>query len=95
MAKPYDNDQTKKEQVREMFDHIAPRYDLLNHTLSMSIDRLWRRHVVRIVRRCCPRHVLDVAPGTGDLAIEMARRIPGVRVLGVDLSQRMLETARR
>ena len=56
MAKPYDNDQTKKEQVREMFDHIAPRYDLLNHTLSMSIDRLWRRHVVRIVRRCRPRH---------------------------------------
>ena len=95
MAKPYDNDQTKKEQVREMFDHIAPRYDLLNHTLSMSIDRLWRRHVVRIVRRCRPRHVLDVATGTGDLAIEMARRIPGVRVLGVDLSQRMLETARR
>ncbi len=95
MAKPYDNDQTKKEQVREMFDHIAPRYDLLNHTLSMSIDRLWRRHVVRIVRRCRPGRILDVATGTGDLAIEMARRIPGVRVLGVDLSQRMLEEARR
>ena len=75
MAKPYDNDQTKKEQVREMFDHIAPRYDLLNHTLSMSIDRLWRRHVVRIVRRCRPRHVLDVATGTGDLAISMARTV--------------------
>ena len=95
MAKPYHTDQSKKEEVREMFDRIAPRYDLLNHTLSMSIDRLWRRHVVRIVRRCRPGRILDVATGTGDLAIEMARRIPGVRVLGVDLSERMLEEARR
>ena len=95
MAKPYHTDQSKKEEVREMFDRIAPRYDLLNHTLSMSIDRLWRRHVVRIVRRCRPGRILDVATGTGDLAIEMARRIPDVRVLGVDLSERMLEEARR
>lgn len=92
--KPYDNDRTKKEQVREMFDNIAPRYDLLNHTLSMSIDRLWRRRVVRIVRRSRPRRILDVATGTGDLAIEMARRIPGARVLGVDLSEGMLAVAR-
>ena len=44
--KPYNTDQTKKEEVREMFDNIAPKYDLLNHTLSMSIDRVWRRRVV-------------------------------------------------
>lgn len=70
--KPYNTDQTKKEEVREMFDRIAPRYDLLNHTLSMNIDRIWRRHVVREVRRSAPRRILDVATGTGDLAIEMA-----------------------
>ena len=72
--KPYNTEQTKKEEVREMFDNIAPKYDLLNHTLSMSIDRIWRRRVVRIVRRCRPHRILDVATGTGDLAIEMARR---------------------
>ena len=72
--KPYNTEQAKKEEVREMFDNIAPKYDLLNHTLSMSIDRIWRRRVVRIVRRCRPHRILDVATGTGDLAIEMARR---------------------
>lgn len=94
MVKPYNTDQTKKEEVREMFDRIAPRYDLLNHTLSMNVDRLWRRHAVGIVRRADPRRILDVAAGTGDLAIEMARRIPGAEVLGVDLSERMLAVAR-
>ena len=44
--KPYNTDQTKKEEVREMFDNIAPRYDLLNHTLSVNIDRIWRRRAV-------------------------------------------------
>ena len=93
--KPYNTEQTKKEEVREMFDNIAPKYDLLNHTLSMSIDRIWRRRVVRIVRRSRPHRILDVATGTGDLAIEMARRIRDVQVLGVDLSEGMLDVARR
>ena len=93
--KPYNTDLSKKEEVREMFDHIAPRYDLLNHTLSMNIDRLWRRRVVNAVRRAGPRHILDVATGTGDLAIAMARRIEGVQILAVDLSERMLDVARR
>ena len=93
--KPYDTDQTKKEEIREMFDHIAPKYDLLNHTLSWNIDRLWRRRVMREVRRSRPRRILDVATGTGDLAIAMARRIRGVQVLGIDLAEQMLEVARR
>ena len=84
--KPYDTEQDKKEQVREMFDRIAPAYDRLNHTLSFQIDKLWRRHVVRIVRRMQPRRILDVA---------MARRMRGVQVLGVDLSENMLAEARR
>lgn len=81
-VKPYNTGQTKKEEVREMFDNIAPKYDLLNHTLSMNIDRIWRRRVVRIVRRSRPHRILDVATGTGDLAIEMARHIRDVHVLG-------------
>ena len=93
--KPYNTDQNKKEEVREMFDNIAPKYDLLNHTLSMSIDRVWRRRVVGEVRRAKPGRILDVATGTGDLAIAMARRIRDVQVLGVDLSEQMLAVARR
>ena len=93
--KPYNTDQTKKEEVREMFDNIAPKYDLLNHTLSMSIDRVWRRRVVGEVRRAKPGRILDVATGTGDVAIAIARRIRDVQVLGVDLSEQMLAVARR
>ena len=85
--KPYNTDQTKKEEVREMFDNIAPRYDLLNHTLSVNIDRIWRRRAVNEVRRANPRRILDVATGTGDLAIALARRIRDVQVMGVDLSR--------
>ena len=93
--KPYNTDLSKKEEVRVMFDNIAPKYDLLNHTLSMSVDRLWRSRVVKVVRRAKPRRILDVATGTGDLAIAMARRIDGVHVLAVDLSEGMLDVARR
>ena len=93
--KPYNTDLSKKEEVRVMFDNIAPKYDLLNHTLSMSVDRLWRRRVVKVVRRAKPRRILDVATGTGDLAIAMARRIDGVQVLAVDLAEGMLDVARR
>ena len=93
--KPYNTDQTKKEEVREMFDNIAPKYDLLNHTLSVNIDRIWRRRVVNEVRRAKPRRILDVATGTGDLAIALARRIRDVQVMGVDLSEAMLAVARR
>lgn len=76
-----------------MFDNIAPTYDRLNHILSLSIDRVWRRRVMRIVRRGRPRHILDLATGTGDLAILMAQRIPQARVMGVDLSEKMLAEA--
>lgn len=95
MVKPYNTKQSKKEEVRDMFDNIAPKYDVLNHTLSFSVDKLWRRHVVKIVKREHPARILDVATGTGDLAIEMARRLPGTKVMGVDLSEGMLQEARR
>ena len=94
-VKPYDPERPKKTQVRDMFDRIAPRYDLLNHTLSFNIDRLWRRRVVRLVRRSGAQRILDLATGTGDLAIDLALHVPGARVLGVDLSEGMLDIARR
>lgn len=94
--KPYNQDnKTKSEEVREMFDRIAPKYDLLNHTLSAGIDKLWRRRVVRIVRRRHPRRILDVATGTGDLAIALARRLRETRILAVDPSAGMLAEAQR
>ena len=93
--KPYNEQQTKKEQVEAMFDNIAPSYDRLNHILSFQIDRIWRSRVVRIVRKLKPQRVLDVATGTGDLAILLARKIEGAKVVGVDLSEEMLNVARR
>lgn len=76
-----------------MFDNIAPTYDRLNHLFSLSIDRVWRRRVVRKVRRLKPLRILDLATGTGDLAIKMAKRIPKARIMGVDLSENMLAVA--
>ena len=93
--KPYNQEQTKKEQVEQMFDNIAPTYDRLNHILSFNIDKLWRRRVVRILRKSNPDMVMDMATGTGDLAIAMARRIKDVRILGIDLSEEMLAVARQ
>lgn len=95
MIKPHNEDPTgKKEQVREMFDSIARRYDLLNHLLSMNIDRRWRSRVVKMLRRQAPDSVLDVATGTGDLAIAVGRALPGAAVTGVDLSPGMLRIGR-
>ncbi len=61
-----DNDTSKKAKVQRMFDDIAPHYDTLNHTLSMNIDKLWRRKTVRKVARYTPAKILDIATGTGD-----------------------------
>ncbi|MDE6508170.1 MAG: bifunctional demethylmenaquinone methyltransferase/2-methoxy-6-polyprenyl-1,4-benzoquinol methylase UbiE [Alistipes sp.] len=94
-VKPYNTGSTKKEEVRGMFDNIAPSYDFLNHALSFNIDRRWRRQAVEEVRRGAPRRILDMATGTGDLAIELARRMGDAHITGVDLSEKMLDVARR
>lgn len=89
------NIQPKTESVKQMFDHIAPTYDSLNHILSLSIDKLWRRRVVRTLKRLGAKNILDLATGTGDLAIAMALKIDGSTICGVDLSPQMLEVARQ
>lgn len=80
----------------EMFDRIAHRYDLLNRLLSLGVDQRWRRRTVRslALNGRPDAEVLDLATGTGDLAIQIARRHPGVRVVGVDPAERMLAVAR-
>ena len=91
--KPYNSNKSKKEEVQRMFDNIAPTYDRLNHLLSLSIDKAWRRRVMRKVRRMKPQRILDLATGTGDLAIKMAKRMPNAKIMGVDLSENMLAVA--
>lgn len=93
--KPYNQEQSKKEQVEQMFDNIAPTYDKLNHIMSLNIDRIWRRRVMRIVRRAKAHKIMDVATGTGDLAIAMAKRVDRTQIIGIDLSEEMLAVARR
>ncbi len=85
----------KKRQVAAMFDAIAPRYDLLNRILSAGIDRRWRRQAVALIAPEQPRRVLDVATGTADLAIEVARCLPVERVVGVDIAESMLQIGRQ
>ena len=93
--KPYNEEQSKKAQVEEMFDNIAPSYDKLNHIISFNLDRIWRRRVMRIVRRAKASKIMDIATGTGDLAIAMAKRVDRTQILGIDLSEEMLAVARR
>lgn len=89
-VKPYsDKTGSKKEQVAEMFDNISAKYDFLNHTLSLGIDRGWRRKLLRLASQTKPKTILDVATGTGDLAIALADLKPD-RIIGVDISEGML-----
>lgn len=87
--------QTPRPGSGAMFDRIAERYDLLNRILSVGIDRGWRRQAVRALALGDDAEVLDVATGTGDLAIDIARATPGARVRGIDPSGGMLEIGRR
>lgn len=85
----------KKELVESMFDSIAWRYDFLNHFLSFGVDHLWRRRAVRIISGSYKKpHILDVATGTGDLAIAAMKIFP-VKIEGIDISAGMLEIGRR
>ena len=78
-----------------MFDSIAPTYDRLNHLLSMDVDRLWRRHAIRAVVDGTPQRILDVACGTGDSTVAIARSAAeGSRVTGVDISEGMMALVR-
>ena len=86
---PYNSIQSKKIQVENMFDNIASKYDFLNRLLSLRIDVFWRKILVEWLKNDKPELVLDVATGTGDLAI-VIHNVLGIKVIGLDLSQKML-----
>lgn len=86
---------TDPSSVTGMFDGIAPRYDDLNHLLSFGIDRIWRRKASKLVAQQHPKTILDVATGTADLALRLAKDNPDAIVIGVDLSTEMLHIGQR
>jgi demethylmenaquinone methyltransferase/2-methoxy-6-polyprenyl-1,4-benzoquinol methylase len=90
-----DSDKSKKEQVAEMFDSIAPRYDLMNRFLSARIDVSWRKKAIRLLGKDKPAHILDIATGTGDMAIMAAKLINPQQITGIDISGKMLEFGRK
>ncbi len=85
----------KAAQVEQMFDNIAPTYDQLNHRLSWDIDRRWRRKAIRQLEPHAPREILDIATGTGDFAILSAEMLRPVRLVGVDISEGMMDIGRQ
>lgn len=85
----------KTEQVRQMFDAIAPAYDFMNRAMTMGIDIWWRRLAVKRLRPLKPSQILDVATGTGDFAIQLNSSLHPQHITGIDLSQGMLDEARR
>jgi len=93
VIKPYKSESNKKEQVEQMFDNIAHRYDFLNHFLSLGIDKLWRRKAINKLKPINPSKILDIATGTGDLALA-ALRLKPTEIVGIDLSEEMLNYAK-
>ncbi|KPQ15768.1 MAG: 2-heptaprenyl-1,4-naphthoquinone methyltransferase MenG [Algoriphagus marincola HL-49] len=92
---PYkDKEDPKKAQVAEMFNNISPKYDLLNHVLSLGIDIIWRKKAVKMLKADQPKLILDIATGTGDFAIEALALNPE-KIIGVDISEGMLAEGRK
>jgi len=92
---PYKSEQLgKKDQVAKMFNNISPKYDLLNHLLSLGIDIHWRKKAIKLLQAENPKTILDVATGTGDFAIQALDLDPN-KVIGVDISDGMLEIGRQ
>ncbi len=97
LVRPYDGERQKGEQVEEMFDSIAPAYDLMNKLMSFGLHRSWRKKALTTAAaefEMPPKDILDVATGTGDIAFDLHERYPKAHITGIDLSEGMLEIAR-
>ena len=93
---PYQgSSQSKKQQVEQMFDNISGNYDGLNRVISMGTDVSWRKKVVQMAKDHQPETVLDIATGTGDLAIQIAEAANAKKIIGLDLSEGMLKVGRK
>ena len=92
---PYkDSELSKKEQVTQMFDTISEKYDGLNRVISFGIDVKWRKRVVDILTKKKPKTILDIATGTGDLAINLVKT-GALKIVGLDISPGMLEVGKK
>ena len=92
---PYvDKKGSKKSQIREMFDSISSRYDILNRVISGGLDIKWRENIVRLIEPKKPKKILDVATGTGDLAIALGETLAS-EIIGIDISEQMLEIGKK
>ncbi|KJJ38380.1 bifunctional demethylmenaquinone methyltransferase/2-methoxy-6-polyprenyl-1,4-benzoquinol methylase UbiE [Aequorivita vladivostokensis] len=93
---PYkDSSEGKKKQVEQMFDTISENYDGLNRVISLGSDVKWRKKVIKMVAETRPKTILDIATGTGDLAIQFAENTSAEKIVGLDLSEGMLSLARK
>lgn len=90
-----DSEKGKKEQVAEMFNRIAGKYDVLNRFLSARTDIGWRKKAIRRFKKDNPKHILDVATGTADMAIMACRMLNPEQVTGIDISEGMLDLGRK
>lgn len=99
LVNPYDNNRQKSEQVEEMFDSIAPAYDFMNTAMTFGLHRYWRNRALSAATRKLTTtgrlSIIDIATGTGDVAFNLHRRFAGATIKGVDLSEGMLEVARK
>lgn len=91
---PYSSPENKGAQVEQMFDSIAGKYDTLNHTMSMGIDRSWRKKGILSLKHLNPKSILDIATGTGDLAIQAYNLLKPDSILGIDISEKMMDVGR-
>ena len=92
--KPYNDNEEKGAQVEQMFDNIAQRYDKLNHRLSWNIDKIWRHKALKRLKPFKPQTMLDIATGTGDFAIQAAKMLQPNKLVGVDISEGMMNVGR-
>lgn len=90
-----DSEKSKKEQVADMFDNIAGRYDFMNRFLSARTDIGWRKKAIRLLKKDNPKTILDVASGTADMAIRAAKTLDADKIVGIDISAQMLEIGRK
>lgn len=95
IIKPYGEYGGKTEQVEQMFNNIAGKYDALNHVLSFGIDRRWRKKAIARLKPYEPKVIMDVATGTGDFAILACRELKPDRLIGTDISEGMMDVARQ
>lgn len=87
--------ENKREQIEQMFDNIAPKYDFLNRALSLGVDTIWRKQAIAKLKHKSPKIILDVATGTADLALEAAKQLQPNKIVGIDIADKMLSIGRK